>query len=258
MTDLIPFSYDGREVRTVLVDGEPEFVAVDVCRILDHSNSRAAVAGLDDDEKGVRNVYTLGGDQQMVTVTEPGLYSLIIRSRRPEAKKFRRWITHEVLPQLRRTGKYAAAELSRLELIDIARDAEVGRLEAETKVLELETRAAEDAPKVIYVDTYVTDADLISLRTIAGSLNIQESLLREMLIEKRWIYRETATRWSEKKQAKVEVHRYSAHADKKRYFRPVEVHDAPRFRNEVMHTLKVTPMGAEAIARLVGRQDLAS
>lgn len=109
MTDLIPFNYEGVSVRTITVDGESEFVAADVCRVLDHSNPSVAVAGLDDDERGLRNVETPSGEQQMVTVTEAGLYSLIIRSRKAEAKAFRRWITHTVLPQIRRTGVYSPA-----------------------------------------------------------------------------------------------------------------------------------------------------
>lgn len=124
----------------------------------------------------------------------------------------------------------------------------------DSRIHQLEQQATEDAPKVLYVDTYVTDTDLLKLRTVASNLHVGEQWLRDLLLRKRWIYRETASRWSESKQAKEEITRYSSAADKKRYFRPVEVHDAPRFRGEVMHTLKVTPQGAEAIARLVAKE----
>ncbi len=87
-------------------DGNAWFVASDVCRALDLSNPRSSLALLDDDEKGVHTVDTLGGKQAMATVNEPGLYSLILRSRKPEAKKFKRWITHEVIPSIRKTGQY--------------------------------------------------------------------------------------------------------------------------------------------------------
>lgn len=110
MTELDLFQYAGQDVRTVIVDGEPWFVATDVCRILDHSNASMAVASLDDDEKGLRTVDTLGGAQSLMCVNEPGLYSLIIRSRKPEAKAFKRWVTHDVLPQIRRIGRYAGVE----------------------------------------------------------------------------------------------------------------------------------------------------
>ena len=87
-------------------NGNPWFVAVDVCAALGVGNSRQALSYLDDDEKGVITNDTLGGKQEMATVNEPGLYSLILRSRKPEAKKFKRWITHEVIPSIRKTGQY--------------------------------------------------------------------------------------------------------------------------------------------------------
>lgn len=139
----------------------------------------------------------------------------------------------------------AAAVLESQKIIE-QRDARIHQLEA---------KATEDAPKVTYVDTYVTDADLLSFSTVASSNGVKESWLRELLIERDWIYRQTDSRWSEKAGKKVERNRYSEKADKKRYFRRIEVHEAPRFRgSEVMHTLKITPVGAEAIARLIARE----
>lgn len=126
-----------------------------------------------------------------------------------------------------------------------ARDARIHQLEADATVA---------APKVRYVDTYVTDADLLSFSTVASSNNVTESWLRELLLAKDWIYRQEETRWSNRENKKVTRYRYSEKADKKRYFRRVEVHEAPRFRGEVMHTLKITPQGAEAIARLVSKE----
>ena len=87
--------------------GELWFVVADVCRVLDIKNSRDAVAYLDDDEKGVVNTDTLGGKQEMNIIKESGLYSLILRSRKPEAKAFRKWITSEVIPSIRKTGSYS-------------------------------------------------------------------------------------------------------------------------------------------------------
>ena len=80
------------------------FVAADVCRALGLENSRQTLSYLDDDEKGVIISDALGGKQEMSTINEPGLYSLILRSRKPEAKAFKRWITHEVIPAIRKTG----------------------------------------------------------------------------------------------------------------------------------------------------------
>ena len=99
-------------VRTISIDGETWFVAKDVCNILGHSNSRTATQELDDDEKGVRKVYTLKGMQEMTVINEAGLYTLILRSNKKEAKSFRRWITHDVLPQIRRTGCYSLTSVT--------------------------------------------------------------------------------------------------------------------------------------------------
>lgn len=95
-------------IRTVVQDGEPWFVAKDVCEALELDNVSRAVERLDDDEKGITSIHTLGGEQDMLTVNEPGLYTLILGSRKPEAKAFKRWVTHEVLPAIRKTGRYAA------------------------------------------------------------------------------------------------------------------------------------------------------
>lgn len=87
--------------------GEPWFVAKDVLDVLDLDKS--ALRKLDEDEKGVDSIHTPGGEQRMTTVTEPGFYKLVMRSRKPEAKAFQRWVTHEVLPALRREGGYMVA-----------------------------------------------------------------------------------------------------------------------------------------------------
>ena len=106
MKSLQVFDYRGNEVRTTVIEGRPWFCAADICRVLDISNSRDAVGRLDEDEKGVALTDTPGGPQEMLHVNESGLYALILTSRKPEAKEFKRWITHEVLPQIRQTGAY--------------------------------------------------------------------------------------------------------------------------------------------------------
>ena len=118
-------------------------------------------------------------------------------------------------------------------------------------------KIAEDAPKVNYVELYVADTDCLKLRTVAANNNVGEEWLRDLLIAKGWIYVETESRYSEKKGCCEIRRRYSAYAHKRRYFRPRETHEAPRFKGEVMHTLKITPDGAEAIARLIVREDAA-
>jgi prophage antirepressor-like protein len=100
------FDYQSSQVRVIMRDGEPWFIAKDVCDILDIVSARQAVGKLDEDEKGVCNVYTPGGNQSMLCVSEPGLYGLIFTSRKLEAKAFKRWVKHEVLPSIRKTGSY--------------------------------------------------------------------------------------------------------------------------------------------------------
>ena len=104
--ELQVFNYNGAEVRTTEHDGEIWFVAKDVCDILGLRNARKAVKPLDDDEKGVTKSYTLGGMQDITIISESGLYALVFRSNKPEAKEFSRWVRHEVLPQIRKTGMY--------------------------------------------------------------------------------------------------------------------------------------------------------
>ncbi|SFE55265.1 Phage antirepressor protein KilAC domain-containing protein [Actinopolyspora alba] len=112
MTELVPFTYGHHQIRTLSRDGEPWFVATDGCRVLDIRNVAQAVGQLDDDEVSTTYVTDSSGRRQQETyiVNEPGLYSLILRSRKPEAREFKRWVTHSVLPQIRRTGRYELAE----------------------------------------------------------------------------------------------------------------------------------------------------
>ena len=105
------FDYQGQQVRTDYKDEAVWFVAADVCRVLELGNPTRTVERLDDDEKGLTTIKTLGGDQQMVVVNEAGLYSLILTSRKPQAKEFKRWVTHDVLPSIRKHGLYAVDEV---------------------------------------------------------------------------------------------------------------------------------------------------
>lgn len=107
-TELIPFDFEGRPVRVVTdAQGEPWFVAADVAQSLDYRMASDMTRSLDDDEKGTQMVRTPSGDQEMLVINESGLYSAILKSRKPEAKRFKRWVTQEVLPAIRKTGTYA-------------------------------------------------------------------------------------------------------------------------------------------------------
>ena len=112
MSELSVFNFDSYTVRTALGRaGEPWFVAADVCDALGLGDTSKACSRLDDDEKGTNSVRTLGGQQEMLTINESGLYSLILTSRKTEAKRFKKWVTSEVLPTIRKTGQYIAPQV---------------------------------------------------------------------------------------------------------------------------------------------------
>lgn len=106
MNEIQIFTYQNNEVRTIQKDGEPWFVLKDVCRVLNIGNPADVCNRLEDDEKGVGQIDTLGGHQKVSIVNESGLYNVILRSDKPEAKPFRKWVTSEVLPSIRKTGQY--------------------------------------------------------------------------------------------------------------------------------------------------------
>lgn len=243
------FVFDGANtIRTVDIDGRRWAVAADICRALGIKNASDAVSRLDESDVVSTDIRSGRQMRKMSVVSEDGATDLVLESRKPEAKKFRRFLTHEVWPSIRDTGSYnSAPALTGAELMAAA------LVEANKTLAVKDAAIAELAPKAAYVDEFVTDADLLSFRTVASTLEIPENELRKLLIANRWIYMETGTRWSETKQVKETINRYSEYSHKKLYFRRIEEHKAPRFRGEVMHTLKITPPGAQAIARCLPR-----
>ena len=119
MNALQVFRYQDNEVRAVEVNGEPWFVLKDVCAVLGIGNSRMVFDRLDSDEKGVSQIDTPGGLQNVNIINESGLYNVILRSVKPEAKPFRKWVTSEVLPSIRKTGGYGQKALSPVEMFSL-------------------------------------------------------------------------------------------------------------------------------------------
>lgn len=168
-------------------NGEPWFVAKDVLDILDLD--KTALRKLDEDEKGVDSIHTPGGEQQMTTVTEPGFYKLVMRSRKPEAKAFQRWVTHEVLPALRREGGYMVARADETPEELMARalkaaDATLARVRDENARLTRRNQVLE--PKAAFFDSVMESDGLISVRAAAKVLKsydreMGERRLRQML-----------------------------------------------------------------------------
>lgn len=144
-------------VRALKLKGEPWFVAADVCRALGLGNSSDAIRKLDADEKdGVDLTDPIGRKQNTAIISEPGLYALVLSSRKPEAKAFKRWITHEVIPSIRKTGGYIAGQ----ETMDDDQLLANALLVAQRKIAErskqLEAAHAKieaDAPKVLFAET---------------------------------------------------------------------------------------------------------
>ena len=177
-------------------NGEPMFVAKDVCAALNIAPT--AASRLDEDEKGLRLTQTPGGEQNVLLVTEPGFYKLVMRSRKPEAKAFKRWVTHEVLPALRREGAYEVPREEPLDLV-IAR----GMVAANKKIQLLEDRndalrkqAEELRPKAAFFDRCMESDALISVRDAAKMLksfdrDMGEKRLRELLRERGYVEKRT-------------------------------------------------------------------
>ena len=134
------WNYESSEVRTVQVNGEPWFVLSDVCKVLEISNSRNISSRLEPDEKGVTLVDTLGGAQQMTIINESGLYTVILRSDKPQAKPFRKWVTSEVLPSIRKHGSYSVQS----QFADLSPQLQV-LIQMETRQKQIEARQAEQA-----------------------------------------------------------------------------------------------------------------
>lgn len=145
------FDFHGQEVRAVTIDNEPYFVGKDVAEILGYTNSRQALKNhVDEDDKGVSKCDTPGGKQDLVIINESGLYSLILSSKLPQAKEFKRWVTSEVLPTIRKHGMFATDEL--LDNPDFA-IATLQKLKEEREAKKLlEATIEEQKPKVIFAN----------------------------------------------------------------------------------------------------------
>ena len=171
MNDIQLFSNDGfGEIRVLLQDGEPMFVAKDVCTILGLGRQQDSTRYLDEDEKGECLVDTPSGAQKMVCVTEPGFYKLVMRSRKPEAKAFQRWVTHEVLPELRKRGSYQVPMTREERVARALIDCNEIVLEQRETIAKLEAENHALSNKAQAFDLWVDDADGLLSVTKAGKL----------------------------------------------------------------------------------------
>lgn len=239
---LTPFTYGDQPVRVVTIDGEPWFVASDLAAVLDLGNPRSSLALLDADEKGVHTMDTLGGPQSMAIVSESGMYSLILRSRKAEAKVFKRWITHEVIPSIRKTGSYGVPQLTADEIVHQALQITSQRVEALTaRVAELEPKA--DAFD-LWLSSNVNYAVAVVAKAIAaaGAECGQQRLFERMHAEG-WTYRNASGQW-QPKQTQIETKRLAVKLGQQLNTRTGE-----QFATV---TVRITAKGAAKLATIYG------
>jgi len=191
MTDLSIFRYEGVDLYTVIVEGEPWFKVADVCAVLDIGNPSAAAARLDDDEV---TLISTEGRPSTNFVSEAGLYALILGSRKPEARAFKRWVTHEVLPQIRRTGAYVAPVEPPEQLMARALIQAQGIIERKDERIAALTPRAEAWDELADAEGDYSVADAASILVRAG-IETGPQRLFEKLGEMRWTYRGEGRRW---------------------------------------------------------------
>lgn len=189
-------------VRTVTINGEPWFVASDVCKALDIGNPSQAISRLDDDEKVTLTTNEghsgkLGGAQMLNVISEAGLYSLILKSRKPEAKAFKRWITHEVIPDIRQYGMYATSDFLDKALGNpdnwIRMLTEYSAVKKENETLKLKTVEQKEVietqnnqitlmkPKATYYDLVLQTKNAVNITTIAKDYGLSAVTLNKKL-----------------------------------------------------------------------------
>ena len=191
------------EIRTVEVNGEPWFVGKDVATALGYGEGKSlanAVANhVDEEDKGVTELMTPGGNQKMVIINESGLYSLVLSSKLPGAKRFKRWITSEVIPSIRKHGAYLTPETleaailnpdTMIRLCTALKEEQDKRkaLEAANATLAVDNQIMR--PKADYFDELVDRNLLTSFRETAKQLDVKEKAFVQFLLDKKYIYRD--------------------------------------------------------------------
>lgn len=199
MNELQIFSYNGNEVRTIQKDGEPWWVLKDVCNVLDLSDTNKTAERLDVDELTRIKFVTGGQNREMLCINESGLYNVILRSDKPEAKPFRKWVTSEVLPSIRKHGVYMTPETLEqailnpdmmIKLCTALKDEQDKNkaLQAVNSSLTVDNQIMK--PKADYFDELVDRNLLTNFRETAKQLQVKEKDFIRFLLEKKFIYRD--------------------------------------------------------------------
>jgi len=193
----IPFRFNGTDLNLIQINDQPWFLAKEIASILEFNHVPGMLRGLDEDEKDVHLMHTLGGNQELSIINESGLYSLIIRSKKPEAKQFKRWVTHEVLPAIRKNGGYLTAGkteelLANPDLIiELATNLKNERKRLASLMAEIDDRneiidfqdqhLKIQAPIVAYYRNVLNSSDTVTTNVIAKELGMSAISLNKIL-----------------------------------------------------------------------------
>lgn len=218
------------KIRTVVQNGEPWFVATDVCRALEVGDTGKATGRLDDDELTRIKIVSGGQSREVIVVSEAGLYGLVLGSRKPEAKEFKRWVTHEVIPSIRKTGGYLGnvENMSDIEILGRAMMIYKRTVEEQHKQIE------EMKPKAEFADRVIKSTDNILMRQMAKLLCdkgylIGEKRLYQLLRDQKILMKNNEP--------------YQQYVDKGYFVVQEGTYTTPDDKQRLYHTTKVTPVG---------------
>lgn len=188
-------------VRSLMVNGEPYFVGRDVAKILGYANPNDALAKrVDEEDKGVAKCDTLGGSQELIIINESGLYSLILSSKLPSAKRFKRWVTSEVLPAIRKHGVFVMDDIvnntdALIEALQAFKAERLQRVALEEENAVQKQQLSEMRPKASYYDVVLNSPDLVSVTEIAKDYGKSAQWLNEKLHDKGIQYKQGGRIW---------------------------------------------------------------
>lgn len=261
MSALDIFQYEGQQVRTVVIDGEPWFVAADVAAILGYAVAKDMTRTLDDDEKGGRLVPTPGGEQMMTVVSEAGLFKALIQRqtgrmaddrKRAQVKSFQRWVTHDVLPTIRKTGRYGSdvdmlAQLPSSQLLALA-------AEAAKRAEQAEQQLEEARPKVLFADSVAASKSTILVRELAtllkqNGVDIGQNRLYERLREEGYLIKRSGSDWNMPTQRAMELGLFEV---------TERTRQAPNGEPQIDKTTRVTGKGQQYFINRYARREVAA
>lgn len=246
--DIQPFVFPetGQQVRMITRNDEPWFVATDVCAVLEINNARQAVSYLDADEKDVTTNDTLGGRQKLNVINEAGLYSIVLRSRKPEAKAFKRWITHDVLPSIRKKGSYSVGAVQTFNIPQTYPEA-LREIANKVEALEASEKYAKELePKAEAHDELMTAPGALLVREAAKALGMRGKVLRAFLLGEKLLFT---------RQILCGTTQYDFYAQYAEHFMSKLTVVEHNFGGKCVHTtLSVTPQGMGLIRKRLAEQ----